>query len=125
MKIEYLGCCDYAETYQKMLDFTINRKATDPDQLWLLQHPETYTTGTRNRHSTQTHINNIPLVISDRGGLTTFHGPGQITGYTLINLRQRQITIRQLVSIIENSLIAVLQQYGIAAIARKTHPVYI
>jgi len=122
MIIKYLGQTQYAATFDAMRNYTANRNPSSADQLWLLQHDPVFTLGVRNRQASQTHIRGIPVVITDRGGLTTYHAPGQITGYVLIDLKRAKITIRDLVNAIENSLKQLLSVYNIQVQPRADAP---
>ena len=100
---------DYAATWDEMKRFTAARTASDADQLWLLQHPPVYTLGVAGRTAhllrSDTHI---PVIKTDRGGQITYHGPGQIVAYTLVDLRRLGIGVRQLVRLLEQSVIDLL-----------------
>lgn len=117
------GLLPYADSWQAMRDYTAQRDANSPDQLWLLQHPPTYTLGQAGRAE---HIHNapahIPIVHSDRGGQITYHGPGQAILYTLIDLPRRQLGVRALVSLLEQSVIELLHGYHIDAGLRDGAP---
>ena len=92
------------------------------DELWLVQHPPVYTLGKNGKAEHVLDPGNIPLVQSDRGGQVTYHGPGQLIVYTLLDLTRMHIGIRELVTRIENSVIALLDDYAIDAYARKAAP---
>ena len=118
--VKYLGLSDYQETYDAMREFTKNRNAKTPDEIWLLEHTPVFTLGLAgdpsNLHSPS---NQIPLMQADRGGEITYHGPGQIIGYVLMDIRRKNLGIRTLVQQIEQLLIAVLDNYKIKA---TVHP---
>jgi len=116
-----LGRTDYQETLSKMQVFTANRNAQTPDELWLTEHDSVYTLGL-NRKDVRLPANNIPLVYVDRGGKITYHGLGQIVIYLLIDLNRRHLKVRQLVNIIETSIIELLTQFKIVAFAKKDAP---
>ena len=122
MKVYYLGVQPYTIIHQKMMAFTETRTSKTEDELWLLEHKPSYTTGVRNRYAHESSIMDIPVIVTDRGGLTTYHGPGQITGYTLVDLKRLKWTIRQLVNAIELSLQQVLGDLEIQAMPRPDAP---
>ena len=113
--IKTLGLQDYQSVWQAMQDFTKNRDENTPDELWVVEHPAVFTLG---RNGKEEHILNattIPIVKVDRGGQVTYHGPGQLIIYTLIDLKRRSLGIRRLVTILENSIIELLADYEIKA----------
>jgi lipoyl(octanoyl) transferase len=118
---KYLGMTDYQTTLAAMQVFTSTRNENTPDELWLTEHPPVYTLGL-NRKDVRLPENGIPLVMVDRGGKITYHGPGQIVIYCLIDLKRRGLNVRQLVSILETSLIEVLANYAVPANARQDAP---
>ncbi len=114
--VKHLGVADYESTYQAMRDFTQQRDGDTPDEIWILEHPPVFTLGLAgdpgNLHSPS---NQIPLVQVDRGGEITYHGPGQIVVYLLLDLRRLGIFVKELVSRIEQALIDTLADFGIPA----------
>jgi lipoyl(octanoyl) transferase len=121
LHIKKLGISDYQTMLEAMQAFTAKRDAATADELWLTEHPATYTLGL-NRKDVRLPHNDIPLVLVDRGGKITYHGLGQAVIYILVDLKRRQLNVRQLVSIIESSLIELLAQHQITAIAKKDAP---
>lgn len=121
LEIRQLGLTDYAATLADMQAFTAQRGPETPDQLWITEHPPVYTLGL-NRRGVRLPQNNIPLVNVDRGGKITYHGPGQLIIYCLIDLARSHLNVRQLVSILENSLIEFLAAHDILAEARADAP---
>lgn len=121
--IRHLGRVDYEQTWRAMQAFTESRTADTPDELWVLEHPPVYTVGVAGRaeHLPQ-HASAIPVVRIDRGGQITYHGPGQAVVYTLIDLARRGIKVREMVTIIEQSVIAVLAAHGIESISKAGAP---
>lgn len=118
-----LGFQDYQATWQSMLTYTQNRQDQTPDQLWLVEHPPVYTLGMNGKREHLLSIaENIPVIQSDRGGQVTYHGPGQVVVYTLLDIKRLNINIRQLVTLLETAMITTLADYGIAAIARADAP---
>ncbi len=120
--IKRLGLTDYEATWKAMQAFTAARDAKTPDELWLTEHPPVYTLGLNKKDVTPPLRRDIPLVSTDRGGKITYHGPGQIVIYLLIDLKRRSLTVRQLVSKMEEAVIAMLAEYGITAQARADAP---
>jgi lipoyl(octanoyl) transferase len=114
--VKHLGLVDYSSTYEAMRSFTQERDNDTPDEIWILEHPPVFTLGLAgdagNLHSPS---NQIPLVQVDRGGEITYHGPGQIVIYLLLDLRRLGIFVKELVWRIEQSLIDTLTDYGLKA----------
>lgn len=121
LEIRQLGLTDYAATLVDMQAFTAQRGPETPDQLWITEHPPVYTLGL-NRRGVRLPQNDIPVVNVDRGGKITYHGPGQLIIYCLIDLARSHLNVRQLVSILENSLIEFLAAHNISAEARADAP---
>ncbi|MFQ6333828.1 lipoyl(octanoyl) transferase LipB [Methylophilus sp. 3sh_L] len=121
LEIRQLGLTDYASTLAQMQAYTAQRNADSPDQLWVTEHPPVYTLGL-NRRGVRLPQNNIPVVNVDRGGKITYHGPGQLIIYCLIDLARSHLNVRQLVSILEDSLIEWLAAQGVLAVARADAP---
>ena len=105
-----------------MKKFTDERSAETNDELWLVEHPSVFTLGQAGKPEHILNPGDIPIVQSDRGGQVTYHGPGQLVGYLLIDLKRRRLGVRDLVSGIENTLIDFLEHQGIASQARKDAP---
>lgn len=123
IEIKNLGVQDYQATWQAMQDFTTQRHVDTPDQIWLVEHPPVYTQGLNGQpEHIQQSLGEIPLVQSDRGGQITYHAPGQLIVYTLIDLKRRQLGVRALVSLLENACIDQLADLGILAQSRKDAP---
>ena len=115
MKIRYLGQQDFQTTWQAMHDFTHNRDAQSEDELWLLEHFPVFTQGQAGKaeHILDTH--EIQVVQTDRGGQVTYHGPGQIIAYVLLDLKRAQIGVRSLVFLLEEAVIQLLAEDGVVA----------
>lgn len=105
-----------------MQDFTNQRDDATPDEIWLLEHEPVYTQGQAGKAEHLLHSTEIPVVQSDRGGQITYHGPGQLIAYLLLDLRRKGISVRELVSGLEQAVIALLARYGIQASARPDAP---
>ena len=116
ISVKHLGLSDYESTYQAMRNFTQGRTDDTPDEIWVLEHPPVFTLGLAgdpdNLHSPSSQI---PLVQVDRGGEITYHGPGQIVVYLLLDLRRLGIFVKELVSRIEQALIDTLADFGLKA----------
>lgn len=118
MRVRELGRVDYVDTWQAMKEFTARRDSAAADELWLVEHPPVYTLGQAGRRE---HLHGrgagapstIPVVATDRGGQVTYHGPGQVVVYTLIDLRRAGFFVRELVYRIEQSVIQLLEPYGL------------
>jgi len=122
MQIRKPGLVDYTHTWQAMRDFTDQRDADTEDELWLLQHPPVFTQGQAGKAEHVLLPGDIPVVQSDRGGQVTYHGPGQWVVYLLLDLRRSGLGIRDLVTLIEQSLVSVLGRLGIQAQPRADAP---
>ena len=119
--VKDLGCTDYQETLIAMQQFTASRTAITPDEIWLTAHTSVYTLGI-NRKNVRLPQNTIPVVLVDRGGKITYHGSGQVIIYVLLNLKRRNLNVRQLVNIMEVSIIELLAIHGIVASAKSDAP---
>lgn len=121
-KIRFLGLVDYESTWQAMKQFTAQRTQDTRDEIWLLQHPPTYTQGQAGKPEHLLNARQIPVVQIDRGGQITYHGPGQIVAYLLLDLRHWKINVRQLVRLMEQAVINILSAYNIVASGRVDAP---
>ncbi|HMM46941.1 MAG TPA: lipoyl(octanoyl) transferase LipB [Thiobacillaceae bacterium] len=122
MRIRSLGRVDYLPTWQAMQDFTARRDADTPDEIWLLEHPPVYTLGQAGKTEHLIAATDIPLVPIDRGGQITYHGPGQVVAYVLVDLRRRGYGIRELVERMEQAVIGLLAGHGVTAERRAGAP---
>ena len=122
MQIKDLGLVDYLPTVDAMQSFTLERQADTEDQLWLLEHSPVFTQGANGDAAHILMDSAIPVVSTDRGGQVTYHGPGQLVVYTLIDLRRAGIGVRQMVTNIEQTVVNLLAQYGVDAYARQDAP---
>ena len=113
--IRHFGRADYRRTYEAMRLFTEGRKAATPDELWVLEHPAVYTVGVAGRKEHLPRSSKIPLEHVDRGGQITYHGPGQAIVYALIDLARRGLTVRAMVTLLEQSVIDTLAANGLRA----------
>ena len=127
MIVKHLGVVDYAPALEAMRAYTAERGADSEDQIWLLQHPPVYTLGQAGKPEHLLHNpTGIPLVHIDRGGQITYHGPGQLIAYLLIDLARRRLKVRELVQLMEQAIIDTLGHYGLVAERKNGAPgVYI
>ncbi len=124
--IRQLELQDYQSTWQKMQEFTKSRDRTTPDEIWVVEHPAVFTLGLNGKQHHILKQTEIPVVQTDRGGQVTFHAPGQLVVYILLDLERLKLNIRQLVTILEQAMIDTLAQYGVRSHAKKQAPgVYI
>jgi len=121
-KVKFFGIAEYEPTWHAMKHFTTHRKPDTRDEIWLLQHPPTYTQGQAGLPEHLLNARGIPVVKIDRGGQITYHGPGQVVAYLLLDLRRWKINVRQLVRLMEQSVINILADYNIAASGRIDAP---
>ncbi len=121
-ELRYLGLQPYEKVWQQMRDFTLSRTAATPDELWILQHEPVFTLGQAGKKEHILDPHGIPVINTDRGGQVTYHGPGQLVMYLLIDVRRRRTGIRDLVDLIENSIVALLEDYGISSDTRPRAP---
>ena len=117
-----LGLAEYEPTLQAMKDLTDSRTPEDPDQLWLLQHPRVFTQGQAGKAEHVLAPGDIPVIQVDRGGQVTYHGPGQWVLYLMIDLRRRSWGVRDLVNLIERSIVQLLAEYDIDALPKPEAP---
>lgn len=126
LRLRELGRAAYEPTWRAMQAFTATRGPEAEDELWIVEHPPIFTLGVSGRQSHVLAPGSIPVLSVDRGGQVTYHGPGQLVVYALVDLRRRGIGVRRMVSALENSVIRVLASHGIDAHARRWAPgVYI
>lgn len=120
--IRNLGITDFETSCLAMQRYTAERDGTSPDEIWLTEHPPVYTLGLNRKNVRPPQRADIPLVLTDRGGKITYHGPGQVIIYLLLDLGRRQLNIRQLVSMLEHTVIELLADYGVNAYAKSDAP---
>lgn len=120
--IRRLGLTEFETTCQAMQRFNAERSDDTPDELWLTEHPPVYSLGLNRRQVRLPKRDDIPTVLTDRGGKITYHGPGQVIVYVLIDLARRQLNIRSLVNVLENAVIELLAEYGVDAVSKKDAP---
>ena len=122
LKIRRLGRQPYAATWRAMSAFTDNRTVDTADELWLLEHDPVFTLGQAGKMEHVLAPGDIPVIPVDRGGQVTYHGPGQIVGYPLIDLRRAGVGVRELVHRIEQALIDTLAHWNVEAVRREGAP---
>jgi len=115
LRVKRLGLVQFQPTYAAMRQFTTSRQEDTPDELWLLQHPPVYTAGLACRPEHLPRGSDIPLARIDRGGQITYHGPGQVVLYTLLDLARRNLKIRAFVGLLEQAVIDTLARYRVSA----------
>ncbi|HUS23589.1 MAG TPA: lipoyl(octanoyl) transferase LipB [Candidatus Binatia bacterium] len=120
--VKHLGTLPYESTFAAMREFTLARGAATPDEIWFLEHPPVFTQGQAGKAEHVLAAGDIPVVQSDRGGQVTYHGPGQLVGYVLLDLARLGYGTRSLVTRIEQALVDTLAGYGIEAAARAGAP---
>jgi len=120
--VRQLGLADYEPVWHAMQDFTDQRDESTVDELWLVQHPPVFTLGQAGKAEHVLAPGDIPVVQVDRGGQVTYHGPGQIVAYPLVDIRRSGVGIRDFVNCIEESIIQVLHHYGVNGVRREGAP---
>ena len=123
VRVRRLGRVEYEPAWRAMREFTSARSTDSADELWLLEHPPVYTLGVagRDEHLPRAE-NGIPVIRTDRGGQITYHGPGQVVLYLLLDMRRRGLSVRPLVRLMEKAVIDLLAGYGLAAAGRIEAP---
>ncbi len=122
INVKYLGLSDYRETWGKMKAFTQTRNAATTDELWITEHAPVFTQGQNGKPEHLFDTGDIPVIQIDRGGQVTYHGPGQLVLYCLLDINRLGLGVRSLVTRIEVSIIELLWRYNVKAIARKDAP---
>jgi lipoyl(octanoyl) transferase len=122
MRVIDLGLQPYEKVWQDMQRYTDERDADSEDQLWLVEHPPVFTLGKNSKPEHMLAVGDIPLVQSDRGGQVTYHGPGQLVVYVLLDIQRMQLGVRELVTRLERSVIDLLADYGVAAESKRDAP---
>lgn len=120
--IRDLDFCDYQKTWEKMRDFTDTRTENTKDEIWLLQHPPVFTQGLAGKPEHVLNPHHIPIIQTDRGGQVTYHGPGQLVVYVLIDLKRREMHAREFVRTLEQCVIDLLSEMSIIAVSKCDAP---
>lgn len=121
-EIKFLGLVEYESTWHAMQQFTSQRTAETRDEIWVLQHPPTFTQGQAGKEEHLLDAHGIPVVQIDRGGQITYHGPGQVVAYLLLDLRRWKINVRELVRLMEQAVVDLLAEHNIIAFGREDAP---
>ncbi|WP_341326316.1 lipoyl(octanoyl) transferase LipB [Methylotuvimicrobium sp. KM2] len=122
LAIRNLGLQPYEGVWRDMQTFTQQRTPHTPDELWIVEHPPVYTLGLNGKREHLLQVSDIPVVQTDRGGQITYHGPGQLVLYTLLDIKRLNLGIRALVTTLEQAIIETLAQYGIRASSQADKP---
>ncbi|AOE83401.1 lipoyl(octanoyl) transferase LipB [Pseudomonas sp. TCU-HL1] len=120
--VRHLGLVDYLPTLEAMRRLTAERDESTPDEIWLLQHPRVFTQGQAGKAEHLLATGDIPVVQVERGGQVTYHGPGQLVAYLMLDLRRLGLGVRELVTAMEQSLVDVLADYGVEAAPKADAP---
>jgi len=120
--IRHLGLAAYEPTWRAMQKFTDDRASSTPDEIWFVEHPPVFTLGLNASREHLLSPGDIPVVQIDRGGQVTYHGPGQLVVYPLIDLRRRSLGVRELVVALENAIIAYVAEFGVTARGLREAP---
>ena len=120
--IRPLGLCDYETCWKAMQEFTNHRTETTPDEIWVVEHPPIFTQGQNGKPEHLLNPGNIPVIQVDRGGQVTYHGPGQLVVYPLIDMKRKGLNVREMVTVLEKSTIDLLKKYSITAVAKCEAP---
>lgn len=122
IRVQWKGIQDYTSCWQAMQQFTNQRDSETIDEIWLLEHPAVFTQGQNGKAEHLLDTGDIPVVQTDRGGQVTYHGPGQLMVYILIDLKRKHLNVRELVTHLEQSVIDMLAEYHITAVAKREAP---
>jgi len=122
LQVRRLGRADYEPVWRAMQRFTDGRTELTADELWLLEHPPVFTQGQAGKPEHLLAPGDIPVIQVDRGGQVTYHGPGQVVAYPLVDIRRRHVSVRELVRRIEEAVILVLAQFGVEGTRRAGAP---
>ena len=122
VELRWLGCVDYEPTWRAMQTRTDESTDSTPDEIWFLEHPPVFTMGMNARDEHLLAVGDIPVVHIDRGGQVTYHGPGQLVVYPLLDLRRHNLGVRALVEGIETAVVRTLARWGIEAHGRRDAP---
>ncbi len=120
--VRLLGRQNYELSWRAMQQFTQQRDEQTCDEIWLLEHDPVFTQGQNGKAEHILNAGNIPIIQTDRGGQVTYHGPGQLVAYVLVDLKRKKLNVREIVTVLEKSVIQVLADYAIAAQAKCEAP---
>lgn len=110
-----MGQVDYLTVWQEMIDFTKKRDQTTEDEFWICEHPPVFTLGTSLKNNTFP-IRGIPCIHTDRGGKITYHGPGQLVGYPLLDLRKNHLYPKELLNLVNQTVLSVMREFGVEGV---------
>jgi lipoyl(octanoyl) transferase len=122
LTIRCLGLQDYLASWEAMQQFTQKREAHTVDEIWLLEHRSVFTQGQNGKQENLLCTGDIPVIKTDRGGQVTYHGPGQLMVYILIDLKRKQLNVRELVTSLEQSVVDLLAEFQIKSYAKREAP---
>ncbi|MCY4096446.1 MAG: lipoyl(octanoyl) transferase LipB [Gammaproteobacteria bacterium] len=122
LRVRDLGETDYLPTWERMRAFTTARDESTDDELWLTEHPPVFTLGQAGRREHLFFETDVPVVHTDRGGQITYHGPGQIVGYALVDLKRARISVHDFVCMLEQAMIDTVGEFGVEATRLSGHP---
>ncbi|MGA7802620.1 MAG: lipoyl(octanoyl) transferase LipB [Gammaproteobacteria bacterium] len=122
LRVRELGLADYETVWRDMQAFTARRSAASADELWLVQHPPVFTVGLNGKPEHLLAPGDIPVLPVDRGGQVTYHGPGQLVAYVLVDIARRSLGVQTLVRTLEQAVVDLLADYGLSAAARRDAP---
>ncbi|MEO1879174.1 MAG: lipoyl(octanoyl) transferase LipB [Methylococcales bacterium] len=120
--LKRLGRQEYQDIWQKMQAFTLARDEHTADEIWIVEHPPVYTLGLNGKREHLLNSHQIPVIKTDRGGQVTYHGPGQLVVYVLLDIERLSIGVRDVVTALEQAMVSTLSEYGIQAIAKPEAP---
>lgn len=122
LNVRWLARQDYLTCWESMQNFTNTRDENTVDEIWLLEHHPVFTQGQNGKPEHVLNPGTIPVIQTDRGGQVTYHGPGQLMLYILVDLRRKHINVRELVSLLENAVVHMLAEHDIIACTKKEAP---
>ena len=117
-----LGLLDYETVWRDMQTFTLERDEETADEIWIVEHPPVYTLGLNGKREHLLNSTRIPVIETDRGGQVTYHAPGQLVVYPLLDIERLKMGVREIVTLLEQAMITTLSQYGIKAVAKPEAP---
>ncbi len=122
VRVRKVGLADYVKVWHDMQAFTASRNERSEDEIWLVEHPPVYTLGLNGKREHIHDAGAVPVVACDRGGQVTYHAPGQIVAYALLDLRRRKLSVKGLVDKLEQAVIDLLEEYGVRGTRRSGAP---
>jgi lipoyl(octanoyl) transferase len=122
LNVRHLGQQDYQTIWQGMREFTDTRTPDTEDEIWFVQHPPVFTLGQSGKREHILQMTDIPIIQTDRGGQVTYHGPGQLIAYVLMDIKRKNLGVRRFVTLLEQSVVNLLSEYNITSTTRCTAP---